>query len=414
MLGVGLEWMGLNKTKQLNMTKHPSDIQNTDQDIVNVLLNNGLIEAMRALMQRLLNETMKEERNAFLHAKPYERSLERKGYANGFKPKNYNTGVGEILLSIPQTRDSQEPFYPTVLERGTRCERALKLAIAEMYVKGVSTRKVKEIVEKLCGLEITSSQVSRIASELDEELEKWRNRPLQERKIRFLFLDATYVKCRIGGIVRDVALLTAIGVRDDGKRMVLGTSVSLNEAEVHWRTFLQSLKERGMSLPELIISDAHEGLKAARQNVFNASLWQRCQFHIQQNAQAYVTKQEQRPILAREIRLIFDSPDLAHANEQLSRLVEKYKNTLPAFSAWLEESIPESLTVFSFEESVRKKLRTSNIMENTNRQLKRRIRVVGLFPNESSLLRLSSALLAEISDEWESSSKHYMVFEKNS
>ena len=397
------------------MTKHPTDTINADEDLVNVLLNSGLKDAFRLVLQRFFNSHMREERTAYLNLqKPYERSSERNGYANGFKHRSLNTPVGKLDLDVPQTRDTSDPFYPSILERGSRCQRALKLAIAEMYVSGVSTRKVNAITEQLCGLEITASQVSRIAKEMDEELEKWRNRQLNEKDVLFLFLDETYVKCRVAGIVRDVALLTAIGVREDGKRIVLGTSVSLSEAKLHWRTFLTSLKERGMSLPKLIISDAHDGLKAARKTLYNAVPWQRCQFHLQQNSQVDATKLEQRPVLAKEIRQIFDSSDLAHANEHLRDLAEKYKKTLPDFSAWLEANIPESLTVLSFDESVRKKLRTSNIMENIHRQLKSRLRIVGLFPNDTSLLRLASALLNEISDDWESSSKSYMSFTEKS
>jgi transposase-like protein len=279
-------------------------------------------------------------------------------------------------------------------------DRALKVAIAEMYLQGVSTRRVTKVMEKLCGLEVTSTQVSRLTAELDETFEQWRQRPLPE--IAHVIVDATYVKVRHGGSVRDCALLTAIGVRrDDGKRMVLGVSAALSEAEVHWRAFLVSLKERGAGIPDSITSDAHEGLRAALKAVFNATPWQRCQFHLQQNAQSYAPKLDMRETIAADIRTVFNAATLAHAEEGLEQLVEKYRKSAPELSAWMQKAIPQGLTVFALPQNKRKRLRTSNACETLNSQIKRRTRVAGLFPNTESILRLVSAILMEISEEWE-------------
>ena len=219
-------------------------------------------DGMATAMQILFNEAMKIERSQFLRAEPHERTSEREGYANGFKPKSVKSRIGRLDLRIPQVRDTETPFYPRSLERGLRSERALKLAIAEMYVQGVSTRKVKEIAEQLCGTEINSTEVSRAAKLLDEELSAWRERELGA--IKYLILDARYEKVRYAGSVVDCAVLIAMGVRaDDGKRMILGTSVSLSEAEVHWRAFLERLQDRGMHGVKLVVSDDHKGLKAA-------------------------------------------------------------------------------------------------------------------------------------------------------
>ncbi len=282
-----------------------------------------------------------------------------------------------------------------------------KVAIAEMYLQGVSTRRVTTVMEKLCGMEVTSCQVSRLTSELDVQFELWRNRPLPE--IAFLILDATYLKVRIDGAVRDCAVLTAIGIRrSDGKRMALGVSAAISEAEPHWRAFVNTLKARGIGIPDLVTSDAHEGLKAALRATLPSTPWQRCQFHLQQNAQAYVPQVSMRASVAADIRSIFNSEDLAHAEARLAQLVVKYQKTAPALAAWMEAAIPEGLTVMLLAEPLRKRLRTSNMCESLNLQIKRRTRVIGLFPNEKSVLRLVTAILMEASEEWETG-KSYLI-----
>jgi transposase-like protein len=275
-----------------------------------------------------------------------------------------------------------------------------------MYLQGVSTRRVSKVLEELCGLDITSTQVSRLTADLDTEFNLWRNRPLPE--IAHLILDATYIKVRLDGSVRDCAALIAIGVRrDDSKRMVLGVSCSLSEAEPHWRDFIHSLKQRGIGIPDSVTSDAHEGLKAALRAALNASPWQRCQFHLQQNAQAYVPSIAMRAGVARDIRSVFDSPDLPSAEARLNEIVEKYQKLAPKLASWLEGNIIEGLTVFKLPEHVRRRLRTSNMCERINREIKRRTRVAGLFPNESSVLRLLTAILVETSDEWETGRAYF-------
>jgi transposase-like protein len=229
------------------------------------------------LIRLVVNTAMQVERQKRLGAAPFERSPERRGQANGFKPKTVKTRLGEITFDIPQVR--QGGFYPGALEKGLRSERALRLTLAEMDVQGVSTRKVTAIMEQLCGADISSSQVSRAMALLDGTLEAWRNRPLGE--IVYLFLDARYEDVRQDGQVRDAAVLIASGVDRSGKRQILGVSVSLSEQEVHWRTFLQGLVARGLSGVQLIVSDDHAGLKAARRAVFGGIPWQRCQFHLQ-------------------------------------------------------------------------------------------------------------------------------------
>jgi len=383
--------------------------QNQSNEIaaaVQLLANEGF-EGMLQAMQILLNEAMKLERVEYLNAAPYQRTDERRSYANGFKDKSVSSRLGKLELRVPQTRDSE--FYPSALERGERSQRAFKLAIAEMYVQGVSTRKVAKITEELCGTEVTSMQVSRAAAMLDEELEAWRNRQLAQ--VEYLILDARYEKVRVAGSVRDCAVLIAIGILPTGQRSVLGVSVSLSEAEVHWRDFLSSLKTRGMHGMKLVVSDAHEGLKAARKAIMPNVPWQRCQFHLMQNAMQYIPKIEMRKQVAQDLRDIFNAKDLDDAHQELKRFVELYKDTAPNVATWAEKNIPEGLTVFLLPKEHRKRMRTTNMLERQNKELKRRTRVATLFPNEASLMRLVTAVLVELSDEWETSNMRYLVFE---
>jgi len=372
----------------------------TSDQAINTLLQHGLTDGLPRIAEMLLNAAMLLERAAHLQAGPHERTGSRTGYANGFKPRGLKTSLGALKLSVPQVRDCEEPFRSSLLESGSRIDRSLKAAIAEMYIQGVSTRRVTSVLEELCGLDVTSTQVSRLSAELDEEFDKWRNRALPA--IIFLILDATYIKVRLDGAVRDCAVLTAIGIcRKTGKRMVLGVSAAVSEAEPHWRRFLVSLKDRGIGIPDLVTSDAHEGLKAALRATLNASPWQRCQFHLQQNAQAYVPTVAMRKQVAADIRSIFNCADRAKADERLAEVAAKYRDSASKLSEWLEDNIPEGLTVFQLPEQCRRRLRTSNMSENLNKQIKRRTRVAGLFPNEASVLRLVTAVLMETSEEWE-------------
>jgi putative transposase len=364
-------------------------------EIVEIISERGF-SGMAEAMQILLNEAMLVERSRHLQAQPYERNSLRQDYANGFKPKLLKTQLGELSLSIPQVREGQ--FYPSFLEKGLRPERALKLALAEMYVQGVSTRKVNAVLQELCGLEISSMEVSRAAKLLDDELSNWKKRPLD--KYHYIFLDACYEKIRQSGCVIDCAVLIAYGVNTEGKREILGLSVSLSESEVHWRNFLESLVSRGLNGIKLIISDAHSGLKAALRAVFPSVPWQRCQFHLQQNAQAYVTKIDRKNEVAGSIRAIFDAENITEAERLLKRVVEKYEKEMPHLALWMQENILEGLTIFHFPPSHRRRTRTSNIAERVNQEIRRRSRVARIFPNTASCERLAGAIVMEISEQW--------------
>ena len=389
-------WVSSNTSNTKNHMAHQ-----TDPDLLNTVLqllteqgHTGFAEGIRLLV----NEAMRVERHQVLQAQPYERTDARLGYANGYKPKTVTGRVGPITFSVPQVRGETD-FYPSSLEKGVRSEQALKLALAEMYVQGVSTRKVSAIVEQLCGATVSSTQVSLCAAKLDVELQAWRTRPLGH--FPYLVVDARYEKVRHGGQLIDCAILIALGVGPEGKRTILGVSVALSEAEVHWRDFLQSLQQRGLCGLQFIVSDDHAGLGAARTAVFPAVPWQRCQFHLQQNAQAYVPRLDQRAAVAEAIRSVFDCPSRPAADLRLKEIVTTYTAGAPKLAAWMEANLPQGLSAFALPLAHQRRLRTSNALERVNQELRRRTRVAGLFPNEASLLRLVSALLSETSEQWE-------------
>jgi putative transposase len=386
-----------------NQQKNPHMTNHTDPALLNTvlqLLSSEGSEAFAEGLRLLVNEAMVQERAAALQARPYERTPNRLGFANGFKPKTLNTRIGPIEFDIPQVRGDLD-FYPSALEKGLRSEKALMAAMAEMYVQGVSTRKVSAIVEQLCGHAVSSSQVSKCTAQLDAELQAWRQRPLGS--FPYVILDARYEKIRHGGQVLDCAVLIAIGINTEGKRSILGVSVALSEAEVHWRDFLTSLQSRGLHGLQLLVSDAHAGLSAARTAVFPSIPWQRCQFHLQQNAQAFVPRLDMRASVAEHIRSLFNCPDLPSAQARLKTLAESYSKTAPKLAVWMEENLPQGFTIFSLPPSHQRRLRTSNALERLNQEIKRRTRVASLFPNEASLLRLVSAILCEIDEDWLSS-----------
>ena len=364
-------------------------------ELIEQLGRQGL-HAFSDVLSRLFNEMMKAEREHALQAAPYERTESRKGHANGFKDKKIQTRFGQLELQVPQTRGIA--FYPQCLEKGERSERALKLAIAEMYVQGVSTRRIAPIARELCGFELSSTQVSRLSTLLDEELEKFRNRPLG--RIIYLYLDADYQKVRHDGQVRDLAVLKAVGVNEEGKREVLGISCSLSEAEVHWRKFLEQLLGRGLKGVEMIISDDHAGLRAAIRTTLPSVPWQRCTFHLAQNAQHYVPNIGMRAEIGQAVRDVYQALSRQEAEQRMKEAVVKYEKRAPKFSRWFEENGLEGMAFYSRPRGHWKKVRTVNVVERVNEEVKRRTRVARLFPNEASCERLVTAVIAEIHDEW--------------
>lgn len=366
----------------------------------------GLASAFTAM----LNLAMQMERERHLGATAYERSPDRIGYANGYKPKKIDTPAGTLRVQVPKSRGGETSFYPQSLERGRRSTRAMMLAIAQMYIQGVSTRDVETVMAEF-GLEsLSSTQVSRATALMDEELEAWRTRPLGV--FPYLFLDARYEKARVGGVVRDVAILSAIGIGEDGRRSVLGLSVALSEAETHWRGFLDGLVARGLRGVTFITSDDHSGLAAARKAVLAGATWQRCQFHLAQNAVHHAPSLAIRKVIGRQLRAVWNACDLAAAEAELARIVAGYVKSAPKLAQWLESAIPEGLAVFSLPDAHRRRMRTANPIERAIQQeIKRRTRKVRVFPNEAALERLATAILLEIDEEWIDADRAYLTMD---
>ena len=295
----------------------------------------------------------------FRKAQFNKRTSERNGYANGYKPKKIDTPAGTITVRVPRTAGHEaESFYPQSLEVGQRSSRALLMAAAEMYISGVSIRQVEKVMQEFGIESLSSTQVSRATKQLDEELEAWRNRPIGVMK--YVILDVRYEKARQDGVVRDAAVLTATGIGEDERRHVLGVSVKLSEAEVHWCDFLQSLKDRGLVGTEFFVTDDHAGLNAVRRAIFGGIKCQRCQFHLAQNAVNHAPNNEIRQKIGKQLRDVWNAKDLKTVEAELSSLVASYRDKHQNFADWLEDNVPEGLVVFKLPEAHRKRMRTSN------------------------------------------------------
>jgi len=371
----------------------------TNKSLIEEILEKIVLGSDQAprILEKLLNQLMLAERESVLKAAPYERTEERTGFANGFKDRKYLSKMGDLSLKLPQTRDI--PFYPSCLEKGERTERALMLALAESYVQGVSTRKVGAIVEELCGRSISSTTVSKFSKTLDEEVARFKNRALGSFK--YLLLDAQYEKVRYEGVVRSMAVLKAVGINREGKREILGISCSLSEAEVHWRNFLQDLGRRGLMGVELITSDSHSGLRAAIQAVMPSIKWQRCIFHLAQNAGHHSPSKALQGEIHEAVKEIYTAQDRGEAEVRMKKVIERLKVKGAKFCNWLEENFAEGLVFFDFPKSHWKKIRTVNGLERINREQKRRTRTVGVFPSVESCERLVVSLAIRIHEEWE-------------
>ena len=358
------------------------------------------IPPVKELMEIVWNLAMKIEQAEFLGADHYERAGTRRGYANGYKRKRLATPSGVLDLSVPKTANHGDtPFYPTVIERGQRCSENLQNAVVECFFQGVSTRGVGPIFACLGIESLSADQVSEAVKKLDAEFEAWRNRELGEYP--YLVLDARYEKLRQNGKVTKVAVLSAIGIDQEGNRRILGLSMAQSEGEIHWKEFLQSLVDRGLSAVEYIVSDDHSGLKAARKAVFTHALWQRCQFHLTQNAKKQAPNKDIRESIAKDLRTVYDAQNLQQANNALKEIVDKYSTTAPKLALWLENNVPEALTVFSLPKNHREKMRTSNVIERAvNQQIKQRTRKIRVFPNEDSLLRIVTGIIIRINNAW--------------
>jgi putative transposase len=353
---------------------------------------------LKEIVERVLQELLEAEMTEHVGAAPYERTTQRTGQRNGYKPRTLRTRVGTLNLLVPQDREGT--FSTRLFARYQRNEKALCLALMEMYVEGVSTRKVKDVTEQLCGTSFSKSLVSELAGRLDSELEAWRNRRLEAEAYPYLFVDARYEKVRADGRVIGQGVLVVSGVRDDGMREILGVEVADTESEATYQDLFRSLKARGLSGVELVISDEHEGLKAAISRHFQGASQQRCQVHYSRNLLGMVSYAKRKE-LAADLRAIFAAQERGSALELASSVAQRWRaKGYEKVACHLEEHIEECLACLAFPESHRRRIRTTNGLERLNQEIKRRTRVVRIFPNREACLRLVTALAVEFSEEW--------------
>lgn len=351
---------------------------------------------MKGLIQEVVQQVLEAEMDETLQAGKSERSGERLGYRSGHYGRSLITRVGKIELRVPQ--DRQGRFRTEVFERYQRSEKALVGALTEMYVQGVSTRKVKAITEELCGHEFSASTISRLNQQLDEELEKFAGRPLEE-DYPYLIVDARYEKVRENGVVRSRAVLIAIGVNWDGRRCVLGVELANRESTSSWRDFLLGLRKRGLRGVELAISDDHAGLRKAIAEVMPEAAWQRCYVHFLRNALDHLPRKADDDCLM-ELRWLYDRRDLEEARRDLGAWLKKWESRYAKLCQWVEDNIEQTLTFYRLPLSHHKHLKSTNMLERVNEELKRRTLVVRIFPNAASCLRLVRALAIEIHEGW--------------
>jgi transposase-like protein len=357
---------------------------------------------LRGLVQGALQAILEAEMTAHLGAEPYERGPGRTGHRNGYKARALHTRVGTLELRVPQDRAGT--FSTELFARYQRSEQALVLGLMEMYLQGVSTRKVSAITEELCGTSFSKSQVSALAGKLDAELAAWRERPLAAA-YPYLSVDARYEHVRVDGRVVSQGVLVVAGVRDDGRREVLAVDVADTESEATYQELFRSLKGRGLRGVVLVTSDDHAGLRAAVARHFQGAGWQRCQVHFARNRAGLVGRQH-RGRLADEVRAVFAAADAAQARAQALGCAERWRRSHPAVAAQLEEGIEDCLACYEVPAAHRVRVRTTNGVERLNQELKRRTRVVRIFPHRASLLRLVTALAMEQSEEWVSGRRY--------
>jgi len=356
-------------------------------------------DGVKTLLELLVKLQMNEEVRQHLQAGHHERCEDRQGYRNGYKPRKLKTRVGELELEVPQVRDC-EPYQPSFFGRYQRHERAILVACAEMYFQGVSTRNVQEVLEKMCGGQISAMTVSRVAQELDEKLKEFRQRRLDQTSWPYIKIDARYEKVRVAGKVITQAVLVTLGIDTDGRRRILDWSVDNSESESTWGEIFKGLKQRGLEGVKLIISDAHGGIRSAMSRHFQGVPWQRCQVHFKRELCAKVSY-KRRNELMKDIKAVLAAEENSMVLMMGEEMAVKWEKTYPAVARMLREGLEDCLTVLSFPADHRRGLASTNMVERLMRQLRKRTAVVGVFPNRASCDRLIGALLLEVDEQWQ-------------
>jgi transposase-like protein len=353
-------------------------------------------DVFKQLLRESLHEVLEAEMTELLGAEPGQRTEARSGYRAGYYSRSLVTRLGKLELRVPRDREGR--FSTELFERYQRSEKALVSALAEMYVQGVSTRKVKAVTEELCGHAFSASTISQINKGLDAALARFANRPLEE-PYPYLILDARYEKVRIDGVIRSQAVLIAIGINWEGRRQVLAVELAHRESSTSWKDFLKRLKERGLTGVEFVVSDDHEGLKKAVSELLTQAAWQRCYVHFLRNALDYLPRKADDDCL-QELRWIYDRRDLKEAQADLAAWLRRWQARYPRLTDWAEDAIGETLTFYLLPRQHHKHLKSTNLLERLNEEIKRRTRVVRIFPNPASCLRLVRALCAETHEAW--------------
>lgn len=351
---------------------------------------------LKPLIQAVLQQVLEAEMEETLRAAKGERSDARVGYRSGYYTRSLTTRVGKLELRVP--RDRQGRFDTAVFESYQRSEKALVSTLAEIYINGVSTRKVKKITEQLCGQAFSASTISSINKKLDAQLKQFSERRLTQH-YPYLILDARYEKVRIDGVIRSQAVLIALGINWDGRREVLGVELANRESKSSWKEFLQGLKKRGLTGVELAITDDHAGLVKALMEVLPEAAWQRCYVHFLRNALDHLPRKADDDCLT-ELRWMYDRRNLEEARADLANWLTKWSGRYAKLCAWAEENVEQTLTFYKWPRAHHKHLKSTNMLERLNQELKRRTHVVRIFPNEASCLRLTRALAVEIHENW--------------
>lgn len=355
-------------------------------------------DGLKRLLEQLLQQAMAAEVAGHLRADVHQRSPERRGQRNGYKPRTLQTRVGELELAVPQVR-ACEPYHPSMFAKWQRSERALLVACAEMYFQGVSTRNVREVLEAMCDGEISSMTVSRVAQELDEKLLTFRQRRLDGVEYPYLHIDARYEKVRVDGRVVSQAVLVAVGFTSEGKREILDWRVGDSESEETWGELFGQLKDRGLKGLKLVTSDAHPGIVAALRRHFQGVAWQRCRVHFKRELLRKVSWKVYREV-AKDLVAVFTPEERAECLRRGEEMAAKWEGRYPAVARMLREGLEDCLAVLDFPEHHRRRLRSTNLLENLMKRLKKRSRVVGVFPSRGSCERLLGAQLLEVHEEW--------------
>jgi len=357
---------------------------------------------LKQAVKDALQEVLEGEMTEFLGASPGERTEGRNGYRSGYYNRGLVTRIGKLELRVPRDRSGE--FSTALFERYARSEKALVAALAEMYVQGVSTRKVKAITEELCGHSFSASSISAINKGLDESLARFAQRHLDEA-YPYLIVDARYEKVRESGVIRSLAVLVAIGINWEGQRQVLAVETANRESQSSWKDFLLGLKKRGLSGVEFVVSDDHAGLKKAISEVLTEAAWQRCYVHFLRNALDYLPRKADDDCL-QELRWIYDRRDIQEAQQDLAAWIGKWSGKYPKLVDWAESNIAETLTFYRLPRAHHKHLKSTNMLERLNEEIKRRTRVVRIFPNTESCLRLIRALCVETHETWLEDSRY--------